>query len=224
MGSSGEDYEFREPGQIPVSELNPEISNEVRQLNELRQKYQPIIDETMDPQKYAERLDMAGTRAETSAANRFAAMGIGGTSAGVGGVAEAGSEARRRIEEQRAMEALRASQAEVGISSAISGDIFGAQSQFSEYQRQLAEMMAAESAGDAGALGGLFQGIGTMVGGLGGALIGGPAGAIAGAGLGGGAGSMFSQTDNLAGTSFGENTSGYSGSYAGSRYKNWWDK
>jgi hypothetical protein len=164
--------------------LSKELDTQAQYLGGIREKMQPIFAQTMDPERYQERLAMLEARQNAQIGNRMAGSGLGGSALDYGQRAESSRQLMSNMEQQRLNEAMGIGRYEQGLSGTITG-IYG-QREGIETQRAgiQAQLDAAQMEANATKESGIASAIGT----IGGFALGGPLGA----GIGKAAGGLFS--------------------------------
>jgi hypothetical protein len=180
----GDDIQVQNPGNVDPRLSNPYVGAQMDYLTGMRDQFDASSMNAMDPYKYNLRRDDSMARSDVATSNRYAQMGLAGSSL----AANASLEGRRQLGfawDDRQLGDMQKSMAiRQGLTDDISKNIFGIQGQFGQYQDQMVQQKIAQQNAENQMWGSVMQLGGT----IGGALLAGPAGAVAGGALAGSAG------------------------------------
>lgn len=185
-GSDG--YQMQNPGQIDIAHDNPEMYKEIQYARDQRDQMTGFEQNFLDPSRYQQMSDLYSQRASTSAMNRAAQMGMGGSSVGMGMANEAAFNTDQAMINRQLQDHMQIAQMNAVLNGGISNDILGVQNQFSAFQNgQMQAYNAAQAQNNAntnqmlgslGSIGGMMAAGGMAGGGAGAGAAG--AGAAAG--------------------------------------------
>lgn len=168
-------YQMRNPGQIDISQDNPEMYKEIQYDRNQRDQMTGFEQNYLDPSRYQAMSDLYSQRASTSAMNRAAQMGMGGSSVGMGMANEASFNSDQAMINRQLSDHMQIAQMNSVLNGQISGDILGVQNQYANFQN--GQMQAYNSAqaqnnastnamlGSLGSMGGMMAAGGMMGGG-----------------------------------------------------------
>lgn len=177
-------FNLQNPGLIDIHEQNPALAAQVDYLNKQRDAY----DESMKmfgPAYYHGLMNDYGNRASTAAMNHYAALGLAGSAAGVGGADEARRQSDQAMLNRQVSDQTNIANTRRNYTSDIYSDTAGIQSGFNNYQKMLYDQYINQQNLQNAQHKGLLGTLGGVVGGIFGGLPGAQAGQKAGSGLGG---------------------------------------
>lgn len=210
MGS-GEEVTYANPGHLDLKGINPALYSEIENTQQLRDRFRESSAYALDPARYDARMREDMAMANTSLQNRFAQMGLAGSSAAMGALNESDRRTMMAWDDRQVNDLLRSLQMEQALSGQISNGYLTIQNQYDNLQKNVANAQLQQQAQDQQMLGSII-GAGAMIGGT---LLAGPAGGMAASGASNvlSAGNQ-SYVDNMAATG-GMNPSSYQlGMYA----------
>lgn len=218
---------FHNPGTIDLASANPELYAQLQKAYGYHDQFNQFAQDYTDPSRYDSLTDLYATRASTDLGNRYAEMGLGGSSMAMGAQNQAVQNVDQQMIERKLNDRLRLTQMNQLLSGSENSLIDTMQNRYSNFQNSMANFDTQQAIASSNANSALAQGIGSVVGTGVGLLAGGPAGGIIGGSLGGklGGGAFPTQAYNQidAGTysdsnfsmpNFGASAPGYS-PYAG---------
>lgn len=177
----GDDVELPDAQQLTLAEINPELAEQNLALTQALDQFRATSAGFLDPERITERREKAQTQAETASINQFAKLGLAGSSAAFGAAQESRELVRERFEDRGLTQAIQSLQAETLTRGAIGGNILKGQSLFQNLAINEASIQAQVDAANAGLIGDIATGVGTIAG----FAIAGPAGGAAGGALAG---------------------------------------
>lgn len=205
---------IRNPGQIDLSKENPDLYKSIQELRQLQALYSPQLRESLDPNRYDARVREMQDRSGTAIENRYAQMGLAGSSAALGAEAESGRQIGLSMHDRQFSEQLQALQAELNMNQLVQRGVLSGQQLFNTYQMQNVakdmnlsninmglmglenqrrgqdlQVESNKEAADAANEAAIWGAIGSIGGTILGAAVGGPVGAVAGGAIGRGASS-----------------------------------
>lgn len=176
MGGGDDDVSIENPGTVDLSKSNPEAYAQMKYLRDMRDNFDISSMNAMDPAKYNARRDDSMARNETAIQNRFAGMGLAGSSLAMGAAAESDRQNGFAWDDRMMSDMGKSIAIKQGLTGDITGDIFKIQGQFGDYQTQKTNAEIAQQNAENEMWGNIMKLGGT----LGGAAIAGPVGAGAG--------------------------------------------
>lgn len=182
MGSS-DDIKMQNPGTADLSQSNPQGYAQMQYLSGLRDQYSSSSMNALDPGRYAARKADSMTRNDVATQNRFAGMGMAGSSTAVGAAQEGERQTGFAWDDRQMGDLQKSTAIQQGLTDDMTGDIFKMQGQFGDYQNQIANMQIQQQNQKNEMVGNIMKAAGT----IGGAAIAGPVGAGAGGAVGGAA-------------------------------------
>lgn len=201
----GDDIQVHNPGTIDLQKANPEAYKELEYLRNNRTEFDRNAMRLTDEGTYQGWKDDAMSRSDVMMQNRYAQMGLAGSSLAMGSSAEAGRRLDMQYDQARLNDLMKVSQMQNSYSNQINQGVYGIQGQFSGYQdQQIQQQIAKQNADNQ-----MWQGIMQLGGTAAGFALGGPPGAAAGSQLGSVAGQGVAPTNT--GTFYnGSGNGGYS--------------
>lgn len=160
----GDDVELPDAQQLTLAEINPELAEQNVALTQVLDQFRATSAGFLDPERIAERQEKAQTQAETASINQFAKLGLAGSSAAFGTAQESREIVRERFEDRGLTQAIQALQAETLTRGAIGGNILKGQSLFQNLAISEASIQAQVDAANAGLIGDIAGGVGTLAG------------------------------------------------------------
>jgi hypothetical protein len=175
----GDDVKVYNPGSMDPKDQNPYAYEQQQYLMNMRDQFQANSMNAMDPNRYQMRRDDMMARNQAAISNRFASMGLAGSSTAVGAQGESDRQTGFAWDDRQMNDMMKSMQMQQGLTDNITKDIYQAQGQFGQYQDQMVQAQLQQQQQQNQMWGSVLGAAGT----IGGALIAGPAGAAAGGAL-----------------------------------------
>lgn len=173
------------PGQIDLGWANPAMNQELNRARGTRDQMDSFLQGYLDPSRYAAREQDMQRRQSTLTQNRYASMGLAGSSVAQNAIDEGNRQVDFNWQDRAMGDHLKALQMNNMLTQPIVQDIQGIQGQFGDFQTNYVNAILGKQSNDDANSRALIGGIGSLLGGAAGFLAGGPMGGLAGAGLGG---------------------------------------
>lgn len=128
---------YSNPGQVDIHNTNPALGGLYDDMGSMRSDFQSTLDRVMDPGSYNNLRDEYAQRAGTSLNNRFASMGLAGSSAAVGALNESDRQTALSFRDRQLGEQTRAIGVASGLDKAREAMLLAGQGQYGAWQDQL---------------------------------------------------------------------------------------
>lgn len=182
MGGGGDDdISMQNPGNIDLSKANPQAYSQMQYLQNLRGQFANSSMNAMDPAKYDMRRNDSMARNDVATQNRFANMGMAGSSMAVGAAQEGERQTGFAWDDRQMSDMSKSIGIQQGLTDDMTGDIFKIQGQFGDYQTQMMNAQIAQQNAQNEMWGNVMKTGGMIAG----AAIAGPAGSQVGGMAGG---------------------------------------
>lgn len=118
MGSD-ETITYDNPGAIDLSRENPELYKEIQNLQELRGQFRADSMYALDPSRYDARMRDSMATNQTAMQNRFASMGLAGSSTAMGAMNESDRLTQFAWDDRRLNDMMNSMKMEAALSGQI---------------------------------------------------------------------------------------------------------
>lgn len=213
MGSD-DTITYENPGTIDLQRENPALYAELQNLQELRGQFRADSSYALDPARYDARMRDSMATNQTAMQNRFANMGLAGSSTAMGAMNESDRLTQFAWDDRRLNDMMNAMKMEAALSGQIGGNINAIQGQFANTQNNILGLQQQANAQEQQ----MWSTLATVGGGIAGTLLAPGVGTAVGAGLGGQVGGAMASPSLSSNYSVGS----ANGMYGGSTYPSYY--